>query len=109
MSYKITASGLTEQQLMLLEVALPERYEMAIAECVTDLIVTNAICTVIDAVNMGEDALRVLLAYYMDVGDRLDETVVWFGNAEIPDLPSFVCCDSFLDLLTDIDSILEQA
>ena len=99
MSHKITTHGLTEQQLMLLEAALPEDYELTTAECVTDLIVTNAVCTLINAANMGEDALRSLLAYYMDVGDRLDETVVWLGKVELPNLPSFVRCDDFLQLL----------
>lgn len=109
MNRQISTYGLTKQQLMLLEAALPEEYELATAECVTDLIVTNALCTVIDAANMGEDALRTLLAYYMDVGNQLSETVVWLGDVELPDLSSFVRCDSFLDLLTELDSILTRA
>lgn len=109
MMNKVFAYGLTKEQLTLLEAALPEEYELTTAECVTDLIVIGAVCTVIDATNTGEDALRVLLAYYMDGGDRLDETVVWLGNAELPDLPSVVRCDSFLDLLTNLDCIIAQA
>ena len=109
MSHKITTQGLTEQQLMLLEAALPEDYELTTAECVTDLIVTNAVCTLINAANMGEDALRSLLAYYMDVGDRLDETVVWIGDVELPNLPSFVRCDDFLQLLLKCKEIVAQA
>ena len=77
MNRQIATYGLTKQQLMLLEAALPEEYELTTAEFVTDLIVTDAVCTVIVPQNMGEDAVRSLLAYYMDVGDRLDETVVW--------------------------------
>ncbi len=109
MKYKIAVYGLTNDQEVLLEATLPEDYELTTAECVTDLIVTGAVCTVIDATNMGEDALRTLLAYYMDVGNQLSETVVWLGDVELPDLSSFVRCDSFLDLLTELDSILTRA
>ena len=109
MNRQIATYGLTKQQLMLLEAALPEEYESTTAECVTDLIVTSAVCTVIDATNMGEDALRTLLAYYMDVGDQLSETAVWLGDVELPDLSSFVRCDSFLVFLTELDGILARA
>lgn len=109
MRHKIAAYGLAEQQLILLEAALPETYELVAAECVTDLIVTGATCTIIEPSSLDKNALNTLLAYYMDVGDRLDETVVWLGNVELPDLSSFVCCDSFLKLLTELDSILARA
>ena len=109
MNRQIATYGLTKQQLMLLEAALAEEYELTTAECVMDLIVTNAFCAVIDATNMSEDALRVLFAYYMDAGDRLNETVVWLGDAELPELPSFERCGSFLELLTELQSIISRA
>lgn len=109
MNRQIATYGLAKQQLMLLEAALAEEYELTTAECVTDLIVTNAFCAVIDATNMSEDALRVLLAYYMDVGDWLNETVVWLGDAELPVLLSFERYNSFLDLLADLDNVLSRA
>lgn len=109
MRHKIAAYGLAEQPLILLEAALPETYELVLAECVTDLIVTDATCTIIESSSLDKNALNALLAYYMDVGDRLDETVVWLGAAELPDLPAFVRCNSFLDLLTGLDSILDRA
>lgn len=105
----IAAYGLTKQQLVLLAAALSEEYELVIAECVTDLIVTDATCIIIEPSSLDKNALNTLLAYYMDVGDRLDETVVWLGNAELPELPSFVRCDSFLGLLTELESILTRA
>lgn len=109
MNNLIITYGLTAEQLTLLRAAVLERYEVTAADCVTDLIVTNAFCAVIDATNMSEDALRVLLAYYMDVGDRLNETVVWLGDAELPELPSFGRCGGFLELLTELQSILSRA
>lgn len=109
MNRKITLWGISQEQVTPLEAHVPDGYEVSVAECVTDLIVTGAVCTVIDAINMGEDALRTLLAYYMDVGNQLSETVVWLGYVELPDLSSFVRCDSFLDLLTELDSILTRA
>lgn len=109
MKHKLIHYGLTAEQESLLGAVLPEEYELTTAECMTDLIVTDAVCTVIDATNMGEDALRVLLAYYMDVGDQLSETVVWLGDVELPNLPSFVRCDDFLQLLLKCKEIVEQA
>lgn len=109
MNNKILVYGLSGAQQSVLSATLPEQYEMVVPDCVTDLITSNPICSIIDSANMSKDSLRVLLAYYMDVGDRLDETVVWLGNIEVPDLPSFVYCDSFLDLLTELDSIFSRA
>lgn len=109
MNNKIAILGLTEEQRSHFVAALPEGYDVTSAECVTDMIVADAVCGVVDTSKMCQDALNTLLAHYMDVGDRLDETVVWLGEAEIPELPSFVHCSSFLDLLTYLDGILEQA
>lgn len=109
MNKKITLWGISQEQATTLEASVPDGYEVSDAECVTDLIVTNAVCTVIDAANIGEDALRSLLAYYMDVGDQLSETVVWLGDVELPNLPSFVRCDSFWDLLTELDGIFARS
>ena len=109
MNRKITLWGISQEQVTPLEARVPDGYEVSVAECVTDLIVTSAVCTVIDATIMGEDTLRALLAYYMDVGDQLNETVVWLGDVELPDLSSFVRCDSFLVFLTELDGILARA
>ena len=109
MNKKIIVYGLSNAQQSVLSATLPEQYEMLVADCVTDLITSNPICTIIDSTNMSEDALRVLLAYYMDVGDRLDETVVWLGNADVPKLPSFVRYDDFLQLALNIKEIMRKA
>lgn len=109
MNKLLIAYGLTKPQFEHLQAALPEEYELVIAVCVTDLIVTNAVCVVSNAANMCQDALRVLLLYYMDMGNRLDGTIVWLGRTKVPDLPSFVRCDSFLDMMTELKSILSGA
>lgn len=109
MNKLLIAYGLTKPQFAHLQAALPEEYELIIAACVTDLIVRNAVCVVINAANMCQDALRVLLLYYMDMGNRLDGTIVWLGRTKVPDLPSFVRCDSFLDMMTELKSILSGA
>ena len=105
----IITCGLTAEQQELLQAAVPEGYGVSAAECITDLIVTDAMCCILDVAVLNEDSIRTLLAYYMDVGDRLDETVVWLGSADLPDLPSFVRCGCFLDLLTDLGRILSRA
>ena len=109
MKNKVITYGLAAEQVSLLRPVLPEDYGLETTECLTDLIVGNPVCTIIDSTNMNEDALHVLLAYYMDVSDRLDETVVWLGNADLPELPSFICCDSFLDLLPELENIITKA
>ena len=105
----IITYGLPKDQISLLEAALPETFELVLAECVTDLIVTDATCTIIESSSLDKNALNTLLAYYMDVGDRLDETVVWLGKVEIPNLPSFVQCDDFLQLLLSCKDIVSKA
>ena len=105
----IITYGLPKDQISLLEAALPETFELVLAECVTDLIVTDATCTIIESSSLDKNALNTLLAYYMDVGDRLDETVVWLGKVEIPNLPSFVRCDDFLQLLINCKEIVARA
>ena len=105
----IIAYGLLEEQRTLLESALSEEYDISTLDCITDLIVTDAVCTVINAEKLSEAGMRTLLAYYMDVGDRLVETVVWMGDVVLPNLPSFVRCDNFLDMLTELESILTRA
>lgn len=109
MDHKVAAYGLTEEQVSHLEAALLEGYEVTLVECVTDLIVTNSVCSIVDTEKLDNLAMRTLIAYYMDVGDCLDETVIWLGEADVPELPSFIRCDSFLALLTELDSIMEQA
>lgn len=109
MNKRIALFDLTEDQIAHLVAALPEGYGVTNTECVTDLIVTDAICCVVDTSKTSKDAVNTLVAYYMDVGDQLNETVVWLGDVALPDLASFVRCDSFLDLLTELDSILTRA
>lgn len=105
----IITYGLTAVQQEFLQPAVPVGYGVYVAECVTDLIVTDAMCCILDVAALSEYSVRTLLAYYMDVGDRLDETVVWLGDADLPELPSFVRCDSFPELLTELQSIISRA
>lgn len=109
MNHMVIHYGLTAEQETLLSAALPVEYELTTAECVTDLIVTDATCTIIESSSLDKNAPNTLLAYYMDVGDRLDETVVWLNDADLPELPSFVRCGCFRELLTELENILSQA
>lgn len=105
----IIAYGLLEEQRTLLESALSEEYDISTLDCITDLIVTDAICTVINAEKLSEAGMRTLLAYYMDVGNCLDETVVWLGNVDLPKLPSFVQFENYLQLLLNCEQTIKQA
>lgn len=105
MNKLLIAYGLTKPQFAHLQAALPEEYELVIAACVTDLIVTNAVCVVINAANMCQNAFRVLLLYYMDMGNRLDETIVWLGETEATDLPCKAATGSAECLLSVLFSL----
>lgn len=109
MNYNIAVYGLTEEQVSLLEAALPEGYEPVIAECVTDLIVMDNVCSIMDASKLNNNGRLALTAYALDAGDRMEQTMVWLGGVESPDLPGIVCFDSFLELLMELLCILEQA
>lgn len=109
MKNKVITYGLAAEQVSLLGAVLPEEYELTTAECVTDLIVTDAVCSIIDTSSLDDEGRLVLIAYALDVGDQMDGTMVWLGGMEPPALSSFVCCDSFLDMLTELESILTRA
>lgn len=109
MKNKVITYGLAAEQVSLLRPVLPEEYELTTAECVTDLIVTDAVCSIIDTSSLDDEGRLVLIAYALDVGDQMDGTMVWLGGVEPPALSSFVCCDSFLDMLTELESILTRA
>ena len=104
----ITYGVMNDHQLLLIE-ALSNAYHVTAANCTTDLIVTDAVCSVINADALSEESIRALLAYYMDVGDILDETVVWLGNVELPKLPSFTHCKNYLEFLINCKKIIRQA
>ena len=109
MNNTIITYGFSDEQSVLLESALAGEYEVTPIVCITDLIVTDAVCTVVNAQTLSKEGMRALLAYYMDVGDLLDETVVWIGDTELPDLPSFAHCDDYLQLILNCEQIITQA
>ena len=48
MKYKVAAYGLAEEQVSHLAAALLEKYKVTTADCVTDLIVADSVCSIID-------------------------------------------------------------
>ncbi len=109
MNHKIAVYGLTEEQRSHLAGALPEGYELVTAECVTDLLAADAVCSIVDGAQLSDNAKCTLITYALDLGDRMDETMVWLSGAVLPELPSFVHCDGFLELITNLESILTQS
>lgn len=104
---KVAAYGLAQAQLALLEAAMPEGYQLIAAECLTDLIVTASVCSIVNAERMSQEEIRVLLCCCMD-RSPLDETLVWLGDIPLPNGLPVIRCDGYLDLLTELDSILSQ-
>lgn len=110
MKYQVLVYGLTDEQVSLLEAALPEEYEMKAAECVTDLIVADSVLSVIDPKTVEDKVWWPLNAYYMDVAEKMPETVVWLAPRAFPKhFSNFLYKENFLDLVTSLDEILAQA
>lgn len=110
MKHTITAYGLTNDQVSLLEAALPEEYEVVITECTTDLIVTDSVLSIIDPTKEEEKMWRPLYTYYMDVQEKLPGMVAWLAPRAFPkSFSAFVYHDNFEDFLASLDEILVKA
>ncbi len=110
MHYKVAVYGLNKKQISLLKAALPDEYEMVVMECTTDLIVIDSVLSIIDPTTAQAQLWWPLNAYYLDVGDKLPETVVWLAPRAFPKhFSSFIYPDSFAELMTSLDEILVLA
>ena len=106
--YRVAVYGLTTEQQDLLEAALPKGYTPVVASGITDIIIMDSVCTVIDLSQINREQLRPLLAYCMDM-DFLLDTFVWLGTGALPGLEAFIRYDSFLSLLLNCSETMEAA
>lgn len=111
MKYKVAAYGLTEEQVSHLAAALPEEYEVIAADCVTDLIVADSVCSIINGDALDLRTTQILVSFFLDAGDCLSERVIWLGDDPLPDTLKrrFLCYTSISDLLLELKGIVTQA
>ena len=102
MELTIAVLGLTREQLDLLEATMPKEYTVMTAECATDLILTDAVLSIVNAEKLNQADQKILTDYNSETG----ETVVWLGK---PAASATNCFDSIADLLPVVEKVLEQA
>ena len=107
MKKTIAAYGLAENQFASMISELPEDYKLHISETITDLLVADAVCYIIDSEALDEDGVNILQNYYIDAEDYVSEQIVWIG--ENPPCKSFACYVSFEKLFAEMGSIVEKA
>lgn len=98
----ITVLGLTREQLDLLEATMPNEYAVMTVECATDLILTDTVLSIVNKENLNQADQKILTDYYSETG----ETVVWLSK---PAVSATNCFDSITDLLSALETVLEQA
>lgn len=76
-----------------------------------DLIVTEAVCFIVNSEGMEQTYIRLLLSYYAEVGEYASERIIWIGEQAPPEPLStvFYCCASFLDMMLSLGTLLPAA
>lgn len=103
----VLACGFPEKEIGLLEAVLPVEYELRKAEDVTDLIVTSALCYIVNGENLEENEYRLLRNYCVEVGEYGNERIFWIG--EDPPCEMVTAYGSILDFILDIENALKLA
>lgn len=102
MECKIAVLGLPQKRIELLEAAISEKYRLVFSESATDLILTDAVLSIVDLERLNQADNKLLTDYYSETR----ETVVWLGK---PAESATNCFDSITDLLSVLETVLEQA
>ena len=111
MKYKVVAYDLRSEQVSHLAAALPEEYEVTATDCVTDLIVADSVCSIINGDALDLRTTQILVSFFIDAGDCLSERVIWLGGDVLPDALKrrFLCYVSISDLLPELKGVISQA
>ncbi len=107
----IATYGLSREQSALLAAAIPENYQLCHKSDVIDLIVTEAVCYIVNSEAIGQADIRLLQSYYAEVGEYASERIIWIGTQAPPEPLStvFSCHASFLAVLLSLDTLLSAA
>lgn len=96
--------GFTEEEVSMLEKAMPAEYQMCWVDNVTDMIVTSAMCYLVSGDDVGGEEYRLLHNYCTEVATYANELFVWVGDDPpceiIPVYPDFSA------LTADLENVL---
>ena len=111
MNTNVAVYGLSDAQAVQLQEALPPGYTAVKAESITDLIVMDVICSVIDPSNTDKSAMRELLRYYKNAGQYLKELIVWLGDSPLPKRVDCIHYNCLQEMLppAEMDMVVAQA
>lgn len=107
MENTILICGFNELQEKQLREIIPSTYEVKLAENITDMIVTSALCCLVDGADLSAEEYRLLRNYCTEVAGYSNELIVWVGDDPPCDIISV--CKDFNNLIAEISSILSEA
>ena len=107
MKNTILVCGFDESKHEELRAVLPSSYVMKMVEGITDMIVTAAVCCIVDGDTLSSDEYRLLRNYCKEVAGYSNELIVWVGDDSPCDL--MAVCNSFADLIATFPDILDEA
>ena len=107
MKKAIAVYGLTGDQTASITASLADGYFLQSPATVTDLLVADAICCIINTRTLDEQGADILQNYYADAADYVGEQIIWIGGTPLH--KAFFCYDSFGEMLTDLDRVLHTA
>lgn len=99
--------GFDETQLAMLKEVLPSEYVLKQADSITDMIVTPAMCCLVDEETLSPEEYRLLRNYCTEAAGYSNELVVWVG--EDPPCKLITVCDTFMKLIERLLDILDEA
>ncbi len=107
----IATYSLSREQSALLVAAIPGNYQLCPTSDVIDLIVTEAVCYIVNSEVMEQADTKLLQSYYAEVGEYASERIIWIGTqAPLEPLSTvFSCFSSFLDVLLSLETLLPVA
>lgn len=107
MENTILVCGFDESQHEELRAALPSDYGIKLVDGITDMIVTSAVCCIVDGDMLSPDEYRLLRNYCKEVAGYSNELIVWVGDDSPCDL--ITVRNRFADLITTLPDIIDEA
>jgi len=111
MNNRIAVYGFTEEQLVLLTEHTPDGYVCKKYDDAAGLIGSHCICNIICSENLDAKSRKFLDSFYLDVGENVDEQVIWIDSQTKPPVLEGVYFhyNNLEELLPELDEVLIRA
>lgn len=111
MNNRIAVYGFTEEQLVLLTEHIPDGYVCKKYDDAAGLIGSHCICNIICSENLDAKSRKFLDSFYLDVGENVDEQVIWIDSRTKPPVLEGVYFhyNNLEELLPELDEVLIRA